>query len=73
MLKAINGRWFLELMKTAGGTIRIAVDQVAVLNDDGPTCGIVTRSGFIAAVTIRADDVWALMEQAVPNPGQLND
>ena len=73
MLKRIGDRWFLELMKTSGGTVRIEVDQIAVLNDDGPTCGIVTKSGFIAAVKLDADAVWALMEKAVPTARQLND
>lgn len=73
MLKLIGNRWFLELTKTSGGTVRIAVDQIAVLNDDGATCGVVTASGFIAAVRVTADEVWALMMKAVPTGGQLND
>lgn len=73
MLRQIGNRWFLELTKTSGGTVRIAVEQVAVLNDDGATCGIVTAAGFIAAVRMTADEVWALMMKAVPTDGQLND
>lgn len=80
MLKQINGRWFLVLSKTtagggSAGTIRIAVDQVSVINDEGKTCGIATNSGFIAAVAMKADDVWALMERATPpaSSGVLND
>lgn len=73
MLKRIGDRWFLELTKTSGGKVRIAVDQIAVLNDDGATCGIVTASGFIAAVRLTADEVWALMEKAAPETDQLGD
>lgn len=62
MVKCILGRWFIILTTTTNRTVRIAVDQIAVVNDDGATSGIVTNTGFIAAIPKRADDVWAIIE-----------
>lgn len=62
MLTKINGRWFIVLQTTQNRTVRIAVEDIAVLNDDGPTCGIVTRTGFIAAIRDTADNVWKILE-----------
>lgn len=73
MVKCLNGRWFLEVTTTTGRVVRIAVDQIAVINDDGQSTGIVTNTGFIAAVPLQADTVWTLLLSIVPASGALND
>lgn len=62
MLTKIGGRWFIELCTTQKRIVRIAVEDISVLNDEGPTCGIVTRTGFVAAISDTADNVWRLLE-----------
>jgi 3-deoxy-D-manno-octulosonate 8-phosphate phosphatase KdsC-like HAD superfamily phosphatase len=72
MLTKLEERWFIVLRTTQNRSVRIAVAEIAVIGDQGPTCGVYTHSGFAAEVADTADNVWNMLSALVTtNP--LND